>query len=436
MQVSLETIEGLKRRLTISVPAEQLKSAYDSRVNKLTKTMRMDGFRPGKVPRSVIEKKYAAAVTQEVAGELIQKTLEEAIEEKALKVAGYPNVDLENKTLLVGQPLEYKAEFEVFPEITLSDFTGVAITKSLADISDVDVEKAIESVRKQSATWKTVELAAKDGDRVTINFIGKMDGKEFEGGSAEDVPLVIGSKSMIPGFEEGIVGLKAGDEKTLELTFPENYSHKEYAGKSATFDVKVKEVQTSELPPIDDDFLKRFNVDTAEKLHEEMKQNLKRECEQLIKNKVKQRVIDKLVEMHTFDLPQALIKSEIDRQKRQTIQQFGGGQGFDQNELLKSLPDDMFKEQAEKSARIGLLLSEVIKANGTKADPEKVRAYIENLAKAYDDPEQAISWYYGQEQALNQVENMVLEEQLIEDLLEKATVTEETVTFEELQAKE
>ena len=432
MQVSVETLEGLKRRLTITIPAEKVQTAYNSRLNKISQTAKIDGFRPGKVPKSVIEKRFAGNVMQEITGELIRETLDAAINEKELRVAGYPQIDLDNKNPLVGQPLEYKAEVEVFPEIKPAELTGVSIVKKIAEVQDSDVDKTVDKLRQQSAEFNQTEEAAADNDRMTIDYVGTIDGEAFEGGSANDVPVTIGSHSMIPGFEEGLVGMKQGDNKKLDLKFPDDYHSKDHAGKNAIFDVTVKKVEKSTLPEIDEEFLKKFNVESLDKLKEDIKKNLERDCEQLVKNKLKQAVIDKLLEGNEFDIPSALVAGEINRLKQQAVQQFGAQSKEQQEMLMQRLPDDMFKAQAEKSVRVGLLFAEMIKARDLKVDADKMRETVEKMAANYEDPEQAVSWYYSQKQVLAEIEHLVLEEQLIDAILDSIEVQEEKVDFEAL----
>lgn len=432
MQVSLEALEGLKRRLTITVPAERVESEYKTRINKVAQTARIDGFRPGKVPKHEVEKRYSNDVMREVAGELIRESLDAAIKEKDLKLAGYPQVDFGESMPLQGQPLEFKADLEVFPEIRPAAVEGLKVTKQIAEVTDADIDKTLDSLRKQHAEFKETQDASQEGDRITIDYEGKIDGEVFEGGSANDVPVVIGSKGMIPGFEEGLVGLKAGDEKVLELTFPEDYHSKDHAGKRADFAIKVKAVSHSELPEMNEDFLKKFNVDSLEKLREETQLNLTRNCEQLIKNKLKEAVIDQLLDINTVEIPDALVANEINHLKQQAVQQFGAQSKEQQDQLAQRLPDDMFKEQAAKNVRVGLLLSEMMKAREMKVDADKVRAYIENMAASYEKPEQAVSWYYSQKEIMSQIEHLVLEEQLIDAILEDITVKEEQVDYDKL----
>ena len=432
MQVSLETIEGLKRRLTVTVPAEKVQVAYNNEVNKISKTARIDGFRPGKVPKAYIEKRYADNILYEITDVLIRESLDQAIKEKELRVAGYPKIDLAEDKPGIGKPMTYTAELEVFPDIKLAGLTGVTLAKQIASVTDEDVANTVEKLRRQHAQFNESDAAARDGDRVTIDFEGKIKGEVFEGGSGNDMKVVIGSKSMISGFETGLIGLKKDDQKTLSLVFPENYHQKDYAGQAVEFAVTVKSVDAAVLPELDAEFLKKFNADNVDKLKEEIKQNLSRNCEQLIKNKLRDGLIEKLLEINTFDIPSSLVEGEINRLKQQSIQQMGVKDPQQQKQFLQYLPNDMFEQQAKKNVKIGLLFDAMVQERALKADPAKTRRYIENLAASYEQPEQAVSWYYSQKNILDEIEHAVLEEMLIDAILESITVNEEAVNYEEL----
>jgi len=373
MQVSVETTQGLERRLTITVPADSVDSAVKARLQQLSKTQRINGFRPGKVPVSVIQKRFGAAVPQEVAGDVMQQNFYQAIVQEKINPAGMPSFELvkdEN-----GQDLEFVAAFEVYPEVEVQGVADIEIEKPVVEISDADLDNMMETLQKQHATWKEVKRKAKKDDRVVIDFVGKVDGEEFEGGKAEGFTLELGQNRMIPGFEEPLVGAKTGEDVVVEVTFPEDYHAENLKGKAATFDVKVQKVEGKQLPDVDEEFAKLFGVEEGgvEALKAEVRKNMERELTQTLKTTVKEDVITKLLEKNEFDVPKALIDQEVNALREQAKQRFsqqGGGAN------MPELPAELFTDNATRRVRIGLLLGEVIKQNELKADDEKVMALI------------------------------------------------------------
>ena len=431
MQVSLETTSGLERRLTITVPAETVETQVDARLKKMSKQVKLDGFRPGKVPFKVVKKRYGQSARQEVLGEVMQSSYMEAVIKEELHPAGAPKI--EPKTIEEGSDLEFVAILEVYPEIELGDFSKIAVEKPVAEVSDEDVSKMLETLREQSKTFEDAaeDAAAEMGDTVVIDFKGSIDGEEFEGGAAEDQSLELGSGRMIPGFEDGIVGMKAGETKDITVTFPEDYQAENLKGKDAVFAITVKKVQKPVLPEMDDEFFSRYGVKEGgmDGFRTEIAKNMGRELTQAVKNKVKTQVMDGLLDVHAVDLPEALVEQEIDRLKEQAVQRFAGQgmQGLD----ASALPGEMFKAEAEKRVRLGLIVGEIVKAKELKADEDRVRAMIEEIASAYQEPQQVIDWYYGNEQQLSQVQYVVLEEQVVDTILEAAQVTEKACSYEE-----
>ena len=377
MQVSVETTQGLERRLTITVPADSVDSAVKARLQQLSKTQRINGFRPGKVPVSVIQKRFGAAVRQEVAGDVMQQNFYQAIVQEKINPAGMPSFELvkdEN-----GQDLEFVAAFEVYPEVEVQGVADIEIEKPVVEISDADLDNMMETLQKQHATWKEVKRKAKKDDRVVIDFVGKIDGEEFEGGKAEDFTLELGQGRMIPGFEEPLVGAKKDEEVTVEVTFPEDYHAENLKGKAAVFDVTVKKVEGKQLPDVDDEFAKLFGVEEGgvDALKAEVRKNMERELTQTLKTTVKEDVISKLIEKNEFDVPKALIDQEVNALREQAKQRFSqqaGGQN------MPELPAELFTDNATRRVRIGLLLGEIIKQNELKADDEKVMQLIESSA--------------------------------------------------------
>ncbi|MEE4251010.1 MAG: trigger factor, partial [Alcanivoracaceae bacterium] len=399
MQVSVETTSGLERRLTVAVPAERLDSAVEQRLLEAQKNLRIDGFRPGKVPMREVKRRFASAVRSEVLSDVMRDSFVKAIEEQKLEPAGMPR--FEATTNEPGKDLEFVAVFDVFPEIELASFAGINVERPVAEVTDADLDNMIDNLRKQRASWEVVERAAQQGDRVNIDYEGFKGDEAFAGGSAKGQNLVLGSGSMIPGFEDGLVGSKAGEQKTLELTFPEEYHAEELKGQAVQFKITVNKVEAQKLPEIDEEFMKGFGVEGGDmdKFRAEVKKNMERELTNAIRANVKGQVMDALVGAHSFDVPAALVGNEIQRMRQQMMQQFGGGQQFD----ASILPDDLFREQAERSVRLGLVVRQILEQNQLKADADKVRARIEEIAEQYEEPAEVVKWFYGNRQQLEQV---------------------------------
>ena len=433
MQVSVETTEGLERRLTITVPAESVDSAVKSRLQQLAKTQRINGFRPGKVPVSVIKKRFGQAVRQEVAGDVMQRNFYQAIVQEKINPAGMPSFELTKDE--DGQDLEFVAKFEIYPEVEVQGVDGLEVEKVEVEIADSDMESMMETLQKQHATWKEVRRKANKDDRIIIDFVGTIDGEEFEGGKAEDFTLELGKERMIPGFEKPLVGAKKGEEVTVDVTFPEDYHAEALKGKDAQFAVTVKKVEGQSLPKVDEEFAKLFGVEDGgvEALHAEVRKNMQRELDQTIKAENKEAVISALIEKNPIDVPQALIDQEINALREQAKQRFsqqGGGQN------MPELPADLFKDNAKRRVTIGLLLGEIIKSNELKADEDKVMELIETSASAYEDPQEVVDYYKGNDELMQQMRNIALEEQAIDWVLEKAKTTVVNKAFDEVMNKQ
>ena len=428
MQVSIESSKGLERQVKVSVPAEKIDSEVLQRLQKATKTVNIKGFRKGKVPLKVVQQQYGKAVRQEVLGEVINSSFYEAIKQEDLKPVGQPKIEEIDDS--AGQDLEYKATFEVYPEVKLADLAKVSIARPVADIKSDDLEKMIDVLRNQQASFDATENPAADGDKVNIDFVGTLRGKkEFPGGSAEGQELVLGSNSMIPGFEEGLVGVSAGDETVLKLKFPKDYHAEELKGKTVSFAVKVNSVEAKTLPEMNDDFFKLFGVETGgeEKFREDVEANMQRELNNAIRTKVKNRIMDQLYKLNKVEVPEALVANEIVQLKKQMIQQFGGGQDFD----LNMLPDDMFKDKAKRRASLGVIVSEVVNVESLSPDEDQVRARVDEIASTYEQPSEVIDYYYSKPELLSSVEAVVLEDQVTELVLSKAKVKEEKLSYED-----
>ncbi|MCD5989989.1 trigger factor [Pseudomonas sp. CDFA 553] len=425
MQVSVENTSALERRMTIGVPAERIETEVNKRLQQTARKAKIPGFRPGKVPMSVIRQRYEDGARQEALGDLIQATFYEAVVEQKLNPAGAPAV--EPKTFEKGKDLEYIATFEVFPEFTVAGFDSIAVERLSADVADADLDNMLEILRKQNVRFEVADRAAQNEDQLNIDFVGKVDGEVFAGGSATGTQLVLGSGRMIPGFEDGLVGAKAGEERVLNLTFPEDYQNLELAGKAAEFAVTVNTVSGPKLPELNEEFFKQFGIKETgiDGFRTEVRKNMERELRQAIKSKVKNQVMDGLLAANPIEVPKALLENEVNRLRVQAVQQFGGNIKPDQ------LPAELFEEQAKRRVELGLIVAEVVKQFDLKPDDTRVREMIQEMASAYQEPEQVVAWYYKNEQQMNEVRSVVLEEQVVDTVLQKASVTEKSVSYEE-----
>ena len=427
MQVSIESSKGLERQLKIGVPAEKIDKEVTNRLQKATKTVSIKGFRKGKVPLKVVKQHYGKGVRQEVVGEIVNSSFYEAIQQEDLKPVGQPQInDLSDKE---GQDLEFMAVFEVFPEVTLKPLTKVKLDRPVSEVTEADVEKMIEQLRNQQSSFKVGKKKAKDGHQVNIDYVGTRDGEEFDGGKAEGQDLVLGSNSMIPGFEKGLEGLSAGDETVLKLSFPDDYQSEELKGAAVEFAVKVNSVASKALAKMDDEFFKLFGVESGgeAKFREDVLDNMERELRNAIRTKVKNRVMNQLFELNSVELPSALVANEINQLKQQMVQQFGGGQQID----LSMLPDDMFKEKAERRAALGVIVSEIVKVEELSPDEDQVRARVDEIASTYEQPKEVVDYYYSKPELLSSVEGVVLEDQVTELVLAKAKIKEQTLAYED-----
>ncbi len=435
MQVSIETTSGLERRLTVGVPAERIESEINNRLQKAAGNARLAGFRPGKVPMKVMRQRFGAGVRQEVLGEVVSQSFQEAVIQENLRPAGQPSI--EPKNMEAGKDLEYIATFEVFPEVEIVETKGFEVEKPVAEVTDEDVDKMIEVFRKQQGSWEIAERAAAEGDKVNIDYTGTRDGEEFDGGSAEGSDLELGSGRMIPGFEDGVVGMVAGKEKTLQLKFPDDYHSEDLKGAAVEFRVKLHTVQELIPAELNEELFAKYGVDDGglEKFLSEVRGNMARELKNAVQGKIKQQVMDAVSAAHTsLEVPRALVAREVEAMRNQMFQQFGGaaGQDLDLNSLL---PDEMFTENAERRVKLGLVLSELVSKFALEVDAGKVRAAVEELASTYQNPEEVINWYYSSQEQLAPVESKVLEDQMVEKLLENANIVEKVCSYQEALAQ-
>jgi trigger factor len=433
MQVSVETTSGLERRLTVGIPAEQIDQEVNKRLQQAARTARINGFRQGKVPMSVIKKRFGMGVRQEVLGDAINRSYFEAINQEKLRPAGRPNI--EAKQMDAGKDIEFVATIEVYPEVKLNGIDGVGIEKLTAEITDDDVDYMIATLRKSQAKWIGVDRPSEDGDRVLIDYKGTKSGIEFDGGSATGQHLVLGSGQMIAGFEAGLMGTKAGDVRELDLTFPQDYHAKELQGEEVKFSVAVKAVEAQELPDINDEFFKLFGVTEGgeAQFRKEVRDNMENEKDKAAKTGLKNQVFEALAAANPIEVPEALVTSEIEGLRNQMAQQYG--QLSEKLDLKAIFPDSMFEEQARKRTHLGLLVAEVVAREKIKADKDRVKAMVESLASTYEDPQSVINYYFGNEQLLSGVEAVVLEEQVVEKLIETANLIVKNVGYKELIAK-
>lgn len=432
MQVSIETTSGLERCMTVGVPAAEVEAQEVvelKRIAQSQKNQKTPGFRTGKpLPPKVLKQRFGKQARLEAVYNQMQQTFFKAVQEQEIKLAGMPK--FEPTVDEAGKDLEFKAVFEVYPEIALAGFDSIKIEKRSAEVTDADLDTMLENLQKQQAKWNESEEAAADGDQVVVDFEGFIDGEAFEGGQANDYNLTLGSNSMIPGFEDGLVGKKAGEETTLDVAFPADYHKEDLQGKPAQFKVTVKAVKKPEVPELNEDFFKGFGIETAdlEEFKVEIRKNMERELGRAIRNLTKQQVIAGLQENNEVEVPSALVDQEIDRLRQQAVQQFGGGQQMD----ASMLPAELFKEQAEKRVVIGLLMNAAIESADLKPDEEKVEALIEEMASAYQEPEQVREYYNSNPQQKAQVEALALEDQVVEKVLESAQVSEVESNYEEV----
>ncbi|MDC2963623.1 trigger factor [Gammaproteobacteria bacterium] len=433
MDVSIERLEGLERKMIVIIPSNRVEERINEKLEEAAKSARINGFRPGKVPKREIKRRYGKSIREEVSSEIIQSSFSEAVEREDVNPAGMPKI--EDVKMLEDQNLEYSAIFEVFPEVELLSFDSIAVEKLEAEIREEDVDEMVEKVREQRMEYEAAERSAQDRDKVNIDFIGSIDGEVFEGGEARDTELILGSGQMIPGFEGGIVGMKQGEEREVKVTFPEKYQKADLAGKEAIFKIKVNRVSGPKLPELDAPFFESFglrgsgDLDTFRK---ELKGNMQKELENAIKLKIKEQVMDGLLAIHDVSVPKALVTEEAARMRNQMVQQYGGGMKIEPD----MLPPEMFSEQAEKRVKSSLVLGAVVEKYELVVDDEKTTELIDKIADDYDDPDQVKNYYRSNEKELSQVKYVALEDMVVDLVLESAEVTTKQVSYSEAVARD
>ena len=426
MSISIETLEGLQRRVTITVPADKIEAAYKEQLKGYAKNARVDGFRKGKVPHSIIEQRFGLAARQDVLSDEMQRAFFEGVMAEKIALAGRPTFTPNNYQ--PGQDFSFSATFEVFPEVELKGLENIEVEKPVVEITEADLDKMVDVLRKQQATWAESQEAAKAEDRVVIDFVGSVDGEEFEGGKATDFALAMGQGRMIPGFEEGIVGHKAGEQFDIDVTFPADYHSENLKGKAAKFAIILKKVENIVLPELTEEFVKKFgNAKSVEDLRAEIKKNMQRELKNAVTARVKNQVINGLIAQNDIEVPAAAIAEEVDVLRQQAVQRFGG-----KPEMAAQLPAELFEADAKRRVQVGLLLSNVISQNELKVDEARVEAMIADIASAYEQPAEVVEYYAKNRQLTEDIRNVVLEEQAVDAVLAKAKVTDKALSFDEL----
>lgn len=434
LDVAVNVISDKQTQLTVKVPVGTIQSKVESRIRSLAKTAKIDGFRKGKVPVSHIRAQYGAGIQQEVINDVIRDTVFQVLADKKVRAVGVPSIDdvkLENDFLV------YQASVETMPEVQVKGLDEIEVERQVATVSDEDVDTMIENLQKQRQTFETKDGELGDGDEATFDFEGSIDGEKFEGGSAEDFRLVIGSGQMIPGFEDGMKGMKAGEERAIKVTFPEDYQAENLKGKEADFKISLKEVKEAKLPELNDEFFELFGVTEGglDKLKTDVRKNMEREIKNAARNQVKQAAFDALVDKNEFDVPNAMLAAEIDRQRNLMLQRFAQQFGANPNTFDKNmLPDELFEDQALRAVRLGVLVGQIIDKQKLEVDQERVTAFIAEAAENYEDPNEVIEYFTNDKQEHAGIEAVVLEDQVVEYILSQAKVTDKEVKYQDLLA--
>jgi len=431
MQTNLERLGELVRRLSVTLPAAEIESEVETRLKRLSRTVKLHGFRPGKVPLKVVAQQFGMQVRQEVLGDAMQRSFGEAVREQNLKVAGYPRFDAAPPAADAAE-FQYSATFEVYPDVAVGDIKGTTIRRAVHEVTDADVEQTVEKLRSQRVRYEPAAREAQTGDRVKLDFHGTIEGQEFSGNTGKDMQAVLGEGRLLPDFESNLVGMRSGAEKTFELRFPDDYHGKEVAGKTARFQVTVKEVAAPHLPEVDGAFAKSLGVADGDlaRMRAEIRANLEREVKLRLKNRAKEQVMQSLLDATPLETPQGLVQAEIERMQAAARQDLTARGVKITNET--PLPADLFEKQAQRRVSLGLILAEVVKANGLYAKPEQVRTAVEELAQSYERPEEMVKWYYASQDRLREIESAVLEDNVVEWALGMAKVEDMPIGFDEL----
>jgi len=432
MQANLETLSGLERRLSVTLSLADISTEIESRLKRLSRTVKMQGFRPGKVPLKVVTQHFGGQVRQEVLGDVIQKSFGEAVRQQNLRVAGSPR--FEAQPLAEGAAeFQYSATFEVYPEVAVGDLSKATINRPMLEVGEVEVEQTIEIMRKQRTRFEPVERAAQNADRVTLDFRGTIDGAEFAGSSAQDQAVILGDGRLLPGFEAQALGMKSGETKSFDLRFPDDYRGKEVAGKTAHFEVTVKEVAGPLLPAVDAEFAKKLGVEDGDigKMRAEVKTNLVREVKVRLKNRTKEQVMQVVLDVTKLEPPYGLVQQEIERLQAGARQELVQRGAKVKNDALP-LPAELAEAQARRRVGLGLILAELVKVHNLYPKPDQVRAAVEEQAQSYERPNEVTKWFYAAPERLREIESVVMEENVVAWVLGIAKVQEQAINFDEL----
>lgn len=427
---SVETVSALERRLNASIPQQAIRNQVAARLKHIGRTAKIPGFRVGKIPGKILEQHYGMEARQEALGEALQRSFAEAVNAKELKVAGDPEFQVKT-TDWNADEIEYSATFEVYPEIELGDVSAESMERATYELGQEDIDNTIATLRKQRASYAAVTRAAQNDDKVVIDFVGKLDGVVFQGGEAKDYPVTLGAGRMLPEFEAAIAGMNIGEEKSFDMTFPEDYHGKDVAGKQVTFTITLKSVEEPVLPEIDAEFAKAVGIEDgdASKLAEEIRTNLSREMSRRLKGRNKDAAMDVLLKVTNFELPKAPLQWEMQRLMEQTMQEM---QQRGMAAKGMQLPVELFRERAEKRVKLGLILAYLVEKYDLKAQPEKLREMVEDYAQSFEHPEEVVRWYYADPARLREIENLALEENVVDWVLARAKVTDRALAFAEL----
>jgi trigger factor len=430
MQATIEKVSNLERRLNVSLPAQEIENEVQSRLKRLAGNIRMHGFRPGKVPFRLVQQTYGGQVRQEVLGDVLQKSFGEAIRQQNLRVAGYPRFEPKPATE-DNQQVEFSATFEVYPEVSVADLTAVQVERPLVTVGEAEVDKTVEILRKQRTHYREVEREARTGDSITIDYQGTIDGQLFEGGSGSDHNTILGEGRLLSGFEEQVLGQRAGESRTFELTFPEDYHGKEVAGKTANFHVTVKRVAEAVVPEANGDFAKALGIadGDVDKMRADVKGNLEREVRRRRDARVKDQVMKALLDNSSIELPKALVQIETER-LMEGMRRDLEGRGLKTDQI--PMPAEAFEPEAKKRVTLGLLIAELVKREGLAAKPDQIKAVVQDYAQSYERPEEVVRWYYQSNDRLREVESLVLENNVVDWVLSKVKVEDKATDFDEL----
>jgi len=435
MAVTVETLEKLERKMTLSLPVGTIQSEVDTRLKRMARTVKMDGFRPGKVPMNVVAQRYGYSVHYEVMNDKVGEAFSAAANEAKLRVAGQPRIS-EKEGAPEGE-MHFDAVFEVYPEVKLGELSGAEVVKLSADVSEAAIDKTIDILRKQRRTFaqRAMDSAALEGDRVTIDFEGKIDGETFPGGKAEAFQFLVGEGQMLKEFEDAVRGMKSGESKTFPLSFPADYHGKDVAGKQADFMVTLNKIEAANLPEVNEALAKSLGIanETVEGLRADIRKNLEREVKFRLLARNKSAVMDALVATAELDLPKSSVQAELDRMieaARADLKQRGI-----KDADKAPIPDDIFRPQAEKRVRLGLVVAELVRKNELQAKPDQLKAHIEELAASYEKPQEVVRWYLGDNRRMAEVESVVIENNVTDFVLSKAKVSEKEISFDDLMAQ-